>query len=285
MYEILPINNQKMFEGYIHLLKMTNARTDKFTTEYIKWLYDKNPNGSVIGYDAFYKDKLVAHYACIPIITINNNKKEKTLLSLNTATHPEHRKKGLFTKLALETYNKGKDLGYSSVIGVANSNSTHGFVSSLGFEFIKSLEFKIGFGSMNLNNENKKQDNIFRVFWDIKQFSWRIQNPSYVINVRKNKNITSVISSGLKNILIPYTEMPFNNFPQLKSSSIKFSNFKPRVFIGLLPPGLKTKNRYIKIPNFFKTIPLNFIYKRLDGGAPKIGNQEIYFSFLDFDIL
>ena len=220
MYDLIPINNKKMCQEYIYLFKKTIPRTDKFTIEYMKWLYDENPNGSVIGYDAFHGNRLVAHYACIPIRTINNNKKEKCLLSLNTATHPDHRKKGLFVKLAQKTYERGSYLGYSSVIGIANKNSTHGFVSSLGFEFITSLELKIGFGDLNLKKCNKIKNDIFRVFWDYKQFSWRVKNPSYIIDVDSNEKRTSVISSGLRNILIPYTEMPFNDFPKFKSSRI-----------------------------------------------------------------
>ena len=85
------------------------------------------------------------------------------------------------------------------------------------------------------------------------------------------------MSSGLKNILMPYTEMPFNQFSRLKTDSIDFSMFKPRLFLGLIPPQLQNNNLYFSIPNFLENVPLNFIYKRLDNEESELGKQEIFF--------
>ena len=101
--------------------------TDKFSFEYIKWQYMDNPNGQVVSYNAFDENNnLAAHYAAIPIKMSFGNEIVPGLLSLNTATHPNHQGKKLFTKLATLTYEKAYDMGYKFVIGVANANSTHG---------------------------------------------------------------------------------------------------------------------------------------------------------------
>ena len=39
----------------------------KLTKEYLYWLYKLNPAGEVIGYNAFFKNRLVSHYALIPV--------------------------------------------------------------------------------------------------------------------------------------------------------------------------------------------------------------------------
>jgi GNAT superfamily N-acetyltransferase len=72
------------------------------SVEYLDWLYFQNPRGSVFGFDAYDGDLLVAHYACIPIKI--NAFRQNSLLSLNTATHPDYQGRGLFRLLANKTF-------------------------------------------------------------------------------------------------------------------------------------------------------------------------------------
>ena len=60
-------------------------------------------------------------------------------LSLNTAVHERARGGGVFTRLAEETYDKARVRGIRVVVGVANANSTPGFVKRLGFTSIGPL--------------------------------------------------------------------------------------------------------------------------------------------------
>ena len=57
---------------------------------YLNWLYFENPRGRVCGFDAYDGETLVAHYACIPIKI--EGFRLNSLLSLNTATHPQFSK-------------------------------------------------------------------------------------------------------------------------------------------------------------------------------------------------
>ena len=93
--------------------------------QYLSWLYGDNPAGPVIGFDAWDGDVLAAHYVCVPAAAMLHGKPSRVLLSLNTATAPSHQGKGLFTKLANATYDRGAELGFDAVYGVANANSSN----------------------------------------------------------------------------------------------------------------------------------------------------------------
>src|SRR5437016_3089868 len=74
--------------------------TTKYSEDFLDWQYYQNPQGNVVGYDAYLGDQLAAHYVTIPVLFLYEGKEVKGLLSLNTATHEKHQGKGLFTKLA-----------------------------------------------------------------------------------------------------------------------------------------------------------------------------------------
>ena len=108
-------------EMLIGLVSLMNASFPdcEFKEEYYGWQYMENPNGRVVSYNAYSEGgQLAAHYAAIPIKMILGGKEELGLLSLNTATHPNHQGKRLFTTLADKTYQKATELGYKFVIGL-----------------------------------------------------------------------------------------------------------------------------------------------------------------------
>ena len=84
------------------------------------------------------------------------------------------------------------------IIGVANQNSTHGFIKKLGFYLISPLDVKIGFGKLNLKI---KQSYKAKPFWSLKTLKWRLSNPyvSYFKNrkssIRSRKKIWTVCSN------------------------------------------------------------------------------------------
>ena len=68
----------------------------------------------------------------------------------------------MFTILAERTYQYAAENGYRFVIGVANAQSTHGFIKNLDFKLIGPLDFKIGLG-MNIYPQC---DYTFTRYWD-----------------------------------------------------------------------------------------------------------------------
>ena len=84
-------------EGYSRLLSQVFGAGPRFTGAALAWRYGANPLGQVVGTDAFVGDDLAAHYATCPAPISVGGRGVKALLSLNTATHPDHQGRGLFT--------------------------------------------------------------------------------------------------------------------------------------------------------------------------------------------
>lgn len=249
--------------------------TDKFSFEYIKWQYMDNPNGQVVSYNAFDENNnLAAHYAAIPIKMSFGNEIAPGLLSLNTATHPNHQGKKLFTKLATLTYEKAYDMGYKFVIGVANANSTHGFLTKLGFYFVAPLEVKIGIGDIYKASFNPDK---FSVFYNENVLKWRLKCPGY-----KYSSLGNTIYGDRKEPMFHtcVAKMPAG----LSRESLGLPKTKDifNLYVGL---GIDRKCCYFSLPKFIKRSPFNLIFKDLTNGEmPVVTKDNIVFQLMDFDV-
>ena len=267
---------------YKVLFDLCFPKSKQHTIQYLSWLYKENPEGYALGYDAFDGRKLAAHYACIPTIISLNGKLTKSLLSLNTATHPKYRKKGLFIKLAELTYELASKSGFECVFGFANNNSTYGFVKKLGFQMVSSLDAYIGFGRFRRFNWDAIQNySVFHRHWTEESLHWRMANPSNPCYIQCVSNrIFAVFSSAWKTGIIAYTE---NRFNFTIEATKRINPFLPRVFVGILPQPLKNFNMFIPIPNFLRPSPLNFIFKYFIEERHQIDNESVFVSYIDFD--
>lgn len=90
------------------------------------------------------KDFPAAYYGIFPMRVINNGQESIVAQSGDTMTDPDHRKKGLFVKLAKETYDfAGKD-GIDFIFGFPNEFSYPGFKKKLDWIFYGEMqEFSI----------------------------------------------------------------------------------------------------------------------------------------------
>ena len=258
---------------YSLLLSSVFDKSPKYTTEFLQWQYALNPNGYVVGFDAYADEVLAAHYVTIPVVYIINGVETKGLLSLNTATHPQHQGKGLFTQLATRTYELGRTLGYKFVIGVANQNSTHGFLKKLGFYLISPLDVKIGLGNIIVNNTG---DYKIKAFWNIESIEWRMKCPGahYFLSGSAVYSITDkpVIFSKI-------TELPKN----ISVTQLKKKTMLPfKLWIGVSKE-VKQKGFFLNLPDKLKPSPLNLIFKDLGDTLPVLKKEDVYFELIDFD--
>ena len=130
-YQFAAINtDDKSIREIANLLRITFPEAQKYSDKFIEWQYRENPNGEILGFNAYYKGELVAHYAIMPVFATVFGVAEKGLLSLNTATHPSHQGKKLFSTLAEMSYKDASAKGYGFVVGVANAKSTPSFPTS-----------------------------------------------------------------------------------------------------------------------------------------------------------
>lgn len=268
--QVVP-TEEKIIE-YSKFLSSIYLNTDKFSCEFLKWQYLDNPDGSVIGYDAYYNDVLAAHYVTIPVKSYINGKLELGLLSLNTATHEDHRGNRLFTKLANLTYDYAKNNNFKFVCGVANSNSVGGFTKHLGFTS-KPLIVKVGLGKLKCNSN--KIIYSFKREWTEKNLKWRLSNPfaKYGVN---NGEINYFPKFGLKAIL-GQVKSEFLVEKTRRQYKFKLLN----MYVGLDSSIDWSKSFYFQVPNRLKSSPLIFIFKSLE--STKIDLDKVKFQIIDFD--
>jgi hypothetical protein len=267
-YNIVRVKKENLLM-YAALLSEVFPETKKYTPQFLNWQYFENPSGEVIGYDAFYQGKLVAHYVAIPVVYIYNEFPLKGVLSLNTATTKQHQGKGLFIKLASQTYQLAANEEYKFIIGVANQNSTHGFVNKLGFKFISELEVRLFIGKV----KPKIADIIFKASRDQNTVKWRLQNPT--VNYFK-KGAAAFAPTHIRGINTFLTQQPYlKEFPLKKNISTPI-----KLVIGL---NLKVYGLSIFIPKQFRPSPLNLIFKNLGGANINVNAKNCYFEAIDFD--
>lgn len=255
---IRPVRHSELLDYSILLSR--SFKNFRPSVAYLDWLYFGNPRGSVMGYDAYHGEVLVAHYACIPIKI--NSFTQNSLLSLNTATHPDYQGRGLFSFLANKTF-QSAEARFANVIGVANSKSVGGFIKHLGFEAIGNLDLRIG--------RLSRLDMGSRVFSD-EDLEWRSTCPSRPLSI-------TPLGSG-SNLVVA---KPFRLAPSVKAivfkDGIPATNSHPNM-IGVTLDWRRDINPLLKLPKHLKPSPLVLIFKPLlesDSGL------LTSFSFPDFD--
>ena len=250
--------------------------------EYLDWLYCKNPDGPAIGFDAWDGNQLAAHYVCVPATASVAGKEIRAMLSLNTATHPEYLGKGLFTTLARLTYDTGADAGMDCVFGVANANSTSGFVRKLGFQLVQPLEARIGIGSLGIDWAVVTRNVKFQRKWTSESLAWRCANPRNPVFSRRSGALIQLYARAKGFLLPAYAELHSQDAPDVASGANHFLS-PLRLFVGLIPTGTCSFRNYASIPQRLRPSPLNFIYRSLTNRVANLERGSVSFSFLDFD--
>ncbi len=266
--EVAPADIQ----DYADLFKAVFNEPEVLSVRFLDWLYASNPVGPAFGLNAWSDGELAAHYAAIPVVYLINGKKTKGLLALNTATHPKHQGKGIFTKIGNAANELAASRGYEFVSGVANQNSTDGYLRKLGFTLISPLEAKVGIGSVR----TETADAPLKPYWDQAAFGWRLSNPNGRYSRHGEEVLADTGRFGIKAVLSLNTE-------KLDPGNIKTSATPLRLWIGL-NPGIKLKGIFMDVPQRFKTSPLNLIFKDLTGKLPRFDKREVIFELLEFDV-
>ena len=268
--EQVKVDDEALRESQSLLQLVFREHAEKFSFEYLKWQYAENPVGPIVGFNAYFGDVLAAHYVTMPIYMNIGGKKTLGVLSLNTATHPDHRGKRLFTILAERTYQYATENGYKFVIGVANAKSTPGFIKHLGFKLIGPLTFKVGVGT----NLYPSKNYIFTRYWDKVIMDWRLNNPS--MEYYKNGDmIVSPIKPGFKKLVF-HDGKRLGSLPKLHGRPFN-------LYIGF-GADLK-KGFYCGLPKFIEHSPFNLIFRDLtDGTLPEVTKDNILVELIDFDV-
>lgn len=264
------------------LLRTVFPDAEHFTDEAVGWQYRDNPDGSVVGFNAWLDAVLAAHYVTIPLVARVNGKEERGLLSLNTATHPLHQGKGLFTRLAHATYAHANEQGFGFVIGVANASSTHGFTKKLGFQLVSPLRAMIGMGSLPYRNAQQAVD--YERVWNEASIRWRLAHPEYRYALKRSGDLRMLLSErsqfGARYVLGAYPDARLDAAAPAEQGSTRM-----KTWIGLDPAMDWSGKCYINVPMRFRPSPLNLIFKDLTGQGRTLQANRVRFHAMDFDIL
>ena len=244
-----------------------------FSVKGFKQWYLNNPMGKAISFNAFYGEELVAHYACIPNKMEIGGRVVTGLFDMATVTHPDHRGKGLFKKLAKTTYDYAKENGFEFVLGVANANSFPGYMKYFPFTYVGKLDVKMGLGTRIECNGNK----LFRVYWDKDSFNWRLKCDTANYS-RKGHSLLGKYNAIVQTYMGSYSDSLLEN----TDAKDKHWGGKPKLYVGM---GAKFKSLYMGVPKFIKRSPFNLIFLDLTGGElPQVTKDNIFFQLFDFDV-
>jgi len=279
---IAPIDHdQTTLAQYGALFTACFPGADKFTPAYLSWLYAANPDGPAVGMDAWDGERLAAHYVCIPARVWIEGREVLVLLSLNTATHPDYQGKGLFTKLAAATFEAGAAAGFDGVYGVANANSTPGFVRKLGFQLVRPLEARVGLGTLSHGAKAPAAQLSFERSWSPESLAWRCANPDNPVH-RRHKGERQQLYAAAFGLRLPaYAELDGGVHAPVDGNAPPLS--PARLLIGLAPDANASWWNYASIPQRLRPSPLNLIYRSFVARVTALDPARIQFSFLDFD--
>ncbi len=104
-----------------------------------KWEYRDNPNDRLEILLAVDENKIVGHYAVIPVRMKIGSKEYLTSLSLDTMTRRNYRGQGMFPTLATKLYDMLGKSGIPITYGFPNPFSIHGFIKKLNWFEISDL--------------------------------------------------------------------------------------------------------------------------------------------------
>ncbi len=279
-YNIEPIDLSD--EGLHKASELLNLvfKTDDFSVDFLRWQYVENPDGPAVGFNAWHNDELVAHYATQPWPAELGGNIVKGLLSLNTATHPDHQGKKLFTNAAEKTYAAAKEQGYCFVIGVANKNSTPGFINKLNFQLVGPLKAEIGLDYAHYDGTNCCE---FTRQWTKEQLAWRMRNPQRGYLYKRKEGYTHIYAdpgrTGVKALLAI--------FPEDDISLVRMFHQPPGKWLTLyigMDPNIRQRGWFnLPIPKLLRPSPLNLIFRDIDGCLGQLDKETVRFRALDFD--
>jgi len=280
-FELRPSGySPELSEAYSRLFARCFPHAKPFEDRYLRWLYADNPDGSVLGFDAWSDGRLAAHYVCIPARAIVHGVSRPVLLSLNTATDPDFQGQGLFTKLADATYGRAAERGFAAVYGIANANSTPGFVRKLGFTLVAPLDARVGLGSIG-EAPPAASTLSFRREWTPETLSWRIANPVRPYRLcRPGPQLAGAYAPTGRPGISAWAEIAAADAGGLPAGSAPVGL---RLHLGMRPRNSARAGLWFDVPQRFRPSPLNLIFKPLASDDAPLDAGNIHLGQLDFD--
>jgi len=282
MFDIRPISlSGEHIAETARFLRLVWPKAHHITAAYLDWEYNHNPCGQAFGFNAFREGQMMAHCVVQPLQARLQGAVLRGVLSLNAATHPDARRRGLYFDLARRTYSEAAAAGYEFGVAVTNHRSTAGFVKHVGFECFGPLDVRIGVGFPRRRAKPPSLD--FEKHWSIETLEWRLANPSVSYRIAPRKADERIVVLGPTNN--PAVRAVMGTFPESSLPSTIGNRSRGaipfRLWAGLDPAIDWHRSLYFPLPMKLRPSPLNFIFKEMGRGKPTAG--RIRFTPIDFD--
>src|SRR4029078_10143802 len=108
----------------------------------LAWRYDENPHGPSVSFVSRADGRAVCGYACSPRLALaHGDLKTRAPIGEtgDVMTHPDFRRRGLFSALDREAMSATKKRGWPLVVGLPNRRSAHIFTGELGWTSIGTI--------------------------------------------------------------------------------------------------------------------------------------------------
>ena len=272
-YSFFPILEQANINDYITLFSSAFPGNDKLDRSYLEWLYVENPDGPAVGMDAYLGDQLAAHYVTIPRQYRLGDTVFRALLSVNTATHPMHQRRGLFKRLAEATYDVGRAQGFHFVLGAANANSTHGFIRSLDFALLGKIRMVAWNTKPAPTQDCLKLDS--RPEW----LDWRLRRPG--ANYRLTRSTGGMVRIQARSGGIGVTL----GFASASTLSTQLNNAAVQTLPWLpnLTPIFPVPKGAVRLPDRIHPSPWNVIFRPLSLNGKELDTRLLHYDGLAMD--
>lgn len=266
------------------LFRDTMPESPLWREDYIRWLYFDNPAGTIIGANAWDGSNLAAHYVVLPIRAAVKGTPVEAALSLNTATHPNYQRRGLFVRLAEATYDMARAKGLHHIIGVANANSTPGFLTKLKFQDVGPLSAVMSLGMPTVGPEPEPASVSWRRAWQERDLAWRLRNPATVYrSLQMGEHMAVLAPTGVLGIqAVLLIEDDAARARIIREGLGSLLSFAPRLWIGL-SRRIRPAAASLDVPERFRKSPLNLIFRPLKDPGITLDKATVEFEAIDFD--
>lgn len=276
---------------------------------YLRWLYEDSPFGPAIEANLDDEQGRAGHYALVPLALTSDGADYAGALSLNTAVDERARGGGLFVRLASEAIEAAQRQGVGVVVGVANANSTPGFLRRLSFELAGPLPATVllplpgrrqrvrsawagdaAFVAGGVADELKAllappARGLARA-WTPETLRWRLAAPGSRYALHRTEHALTVTTVDRSNrVPVAVLLKVFASAPPSAAERAAVVRAACRVHRAPLAihVGLNEMVEFggFELPERLRSSPLNLIVRYLDGAPPR--SPVARFEFLDFD--
>ncbi|HYD39156.1 MAG TPA: GNAT family N-acetyltransferase [Allosphingosinicella sp.] len=257
------------------LLRLVFPKAGHLTPAYLDWLYAANPDGAAIACSAFAGDVMVGHLGTLAMRARVEGEERRGLLLLNSAVHPQHRRRQLMSRLSEAIFPEGVRHGYSFCISTGNRYSTLPLLTR--FKMLRPLEARIGLGTPRLGGRDFRPS--FERLWSDEALRWRLANPEAGYAARRagpDVLVTAPAGLGVEAIL-------YNGPGNPGAAEANAPQGSLRLWLGLDPAIDWARSAFLPIPRFLRPSPLNLLFRDMSGTGLLPDPDRIIFRGLDFD--